>query len=101
MPSELFQQLIQWLPWGLLVLGVICLPLSTVFYAQYLRFMKRLWSKPGVCGRLGGAIFGADWIRQVQSELNRIEPTAGRKWTSGVLSLAMIAAGSLWLWLRT
>ena len=89
-----------YLPWMLLVLGIVSLAFSTILYPHYLRGMKRLWSSRGICGRLGGAIFGAEWIQQVQTELSKYEPTTGRKWLNGILSLVMIAAGAFVLWLR-
>lgn len=100
MRHEIIQLWIQGLPWLLVFVGGLSLPFSTLFYSQYLRFTKRLWSPNGICGKLGGAFFGADWIGLVQSNLDKYEPTTGRKWANGFISLAMIVAGALWLWLR-
>jgi hypothetical protein len=101
MPPEILPLLVQWMPWVLLVVGTICLPLSTVLYSHYLRFMKWLWSSHGAFGKLGGAMFGSDWLRQIQVGLTRVEEAPARyKRGSVIVSLMMIAVGGFWLWQR-
>lgn len=98
--QELLDRLNQWAPWVLIVIGVVCLPLSTVFYQQYLDFNKTFLHSR-FCRRWGSRLFGARWTRQVRKRFDtRAVATRGQMWASAIFCGVEIGLGVVWLWWR-